>query len=77
MLNSNFKPGKFDSQFIIKVLLNFKKHKGRTQGRNQTQHVGRAQHEPTYNGPIYLYRLSILNGSAQQIFSICLWAGDH
>jgi len=26
-----------------------------------TQQVGRAQHGPTYNGPIYLYRLSILS----------------
>jgi len=28
---------------------------------NMTQQVGRAQHGPTYNGPIYLYRLSILS----------------
>jgi len=35
---------------------------------NMTQQVGRAQHEPTYNGPIYLYRLSILSGRAQQTF---------
>jgi len=34
-----------------------------------TQQVGRAQHGPTYNGPIYLYRLSILSGRAQQTFS--------
>jgi len=33
------------------------------------QQVGRAQHGPTYNGPIYLYSLSILNGRAQQTFS--------
>jgi len=34
-----------------------------------TQKVDRAQHGPTYNGPIYLYRLSILSGRAQQTFS--------
>jgi len=34
-----------------------------------TQQVGRAQHGPTYNGPIYSYRLSILSGRAQQTFS--------
>jgi len=34
-----------------------------------TQQVGRAQHGPTYNGPIDLYRLSILSGRAQQTFS--------
>jgi len=39
------------------------------QGRSQTQQVGRAQHGPTYNGPIYLYRFSILSGRAQQTFS--------
>jgi len=33
------------------------------------QQVSRAQHGPTYNGPIYLYRLSILSGRAQQTFS--------
>jgi len=33
------------------------------------QQVDRAQHGPTYNGPIYLYRLSILSGRAQQTFS--------
>jgi len=37
---------------------------------NMTQQVGRAQHGPTYNGPIYLYRLSILSGRAQQTFSM-------
>jgi len=36
---------------------------------NMTQQVGRAQHEPTYNGPIY-YRLSILSGRVQQTFSM-------
>jgi len=36
---------------------------------NMTQQVSRAQHGPTYNGPIYLYRLSILSGRVQQTFS--------
>jgi len=36
---------------------------------NMIQQVSRAQHGPTYNGPIYLYRLSILSGRAQQTFS--------
>jgi len=36
---------------------------------NMTQKIGRAQHGPTYNGPIYLYRLSILSGRTQQTFS--------
>ena len=35
-----------------------------------TQQVGRTQHGPTYNGPIYLYRLSILSGRSQQTFSM-------
>jgi len=35
-----------------------------------TLQAGRAQHGPTYNGPIYLYRLSILSGRAQETFSM-------
>jgi len=38
-------------------------------GVTMTQQVGRAQHGPAYNGPIYLYRLSILSGREQQTFS--------
>jgi len=34
-----------------------------------TQRVRRTQHGPTYNGPIYLYKLSVLNYRAQQTFS--------
>jgi len=36
---------------------------------NMTQQVGRARHGPTYNGAVYLYRLSILSGRAQQKLS--------
>ena len=35
---------------------------------NRTQQAGRAQPGPTYNGPIYLYKLSSLGGGAQQLF---------
>jgi len=34
-----------------------------------TQQVGRAQHGPTFDGAVYLYRLSIFSGRAQQTFS--------
>jgi len=42
-----------------------------SQGRNQTHHDSTSWQGTTwaYNGPIYLYRLSILSGRAQQTFS--------
>jgi len=50
--------------FVIPIAITTDKYSyNLNQGRNQTQQVGRARHGPTYNGPIYLYRLSILSGS--------------